>query len=134
MASGFARRLAFVLSLAAALCGAAGAQLLPSTPLPPVGGVIDQVGRAGELATGRLDPALGEVRQSAGELAHARVARLDALVRAHREMLEMTEGGPAVRGEVIAVDPDQASLRAAEAAGFSRAKARRLSRGSTSMR
>jgi hypothetical protein len=48
------------------------------------------------------------------------------LVRANRDTLEMTDDGPAVRGEVIAVDPDPASLAAAEAAGFTRLGVERI--------
>jgi subtilisin family serine protease len=113
-------------ALGAALCGAASAQLLPSAPVPPVGGVIDQVGRTGRMAVDQVQPALGEVQQSAGQLANARVARLEALVRANRDTLEMTDAGPAVRGEIIAIDPDQASLAAAEAAGFTRVGEERI--------
>ena len=40
------------------------------------------------------------------------VDRLEALVRANRDRLEMTDDGPAVRGEVIAIDPDPAALAA----------------------
>jgi hypothetical protein len=109
-----------------ALCGAASAQLLPSGPVPPVGGAIDQLGRSGQMAVDRLQPALGEVRQSAGQLAGARVERLEALVRANRDTLEMTDTGPAVRGQVIAVDPDPASLAAAQAAGFARLSEERI--------
>jgi hypothetical protein len=108
------------IAMAAALGGAAGAQLVPPVGMPPVGGAIDQVGRTGQMAVDRLEPTLGDVRQTAGQLADARVARLDALVRANRDALEMTETGPAVRGQVIAVDPEPASLAAAEAAGFTR--------------
>jgi len=64
--------------------------------------------------TGRLDP----LRASVGQLVQARAARLEELVRANRDWLEMTELGPAVRGEVIALDPDPAALSAALAAGF----------------
>jgi hypothetical protein len=109
-----------------ALCGAASAQLLPSGPVPPVGGAIDQLGRTGQMAVDRLQPTLGEVRQSAGQLAGARVERLEALVRANRDTLEMTDTGPAVRGQVIAVDPDPASLAAAQAAGFARLSEERI--------
>ena len=38
----------------------------------------------------------------------------------------MTDLGPAVRGEVIALDPDPASLAAAEAAGFTRIAEERI--------
>ena len=39
-------------------------------------------------------------------------------MRAHRDRLEMTDAGPAVRGEVIAIDPDPATRAALAAAGF----------------
>jgi hypothetical protein len=106
----------------------AGAQRLPGLPggtgpnmpsLPSTG--IDRVGNATgtmrdlvDPVTGRLDP----LRASVGQLAQARVSRLGELVQANRDRLEMTDLGPAVRGEVIAIDPDPASLRAALAAGF----------------
>lgn len=125
MASNPAWRLALAASLAL-LCGTARAQLLPSAPVPPVGGMIDQIGRTGHTAFDRLQPTLGAVGQSARQLADARVARLEALVRANRDTLEMTDGGPAVRGEVIAVDADPASLAAAEAAGFARLGGERI--------
>jgi hypothetical protein len=102
----------------------AGAQLvppLPSGPSLPTGGVTDRLGNAAtgmrdlvDPVTGRLDP----LRATVGQLAEARVSRLEELVRANRDRLEMTELGPAVRGEIIAVDPDPASLAAALAAGF----------------
>jgi len=108
-------------ALAGAMAAAAGAQLLPPLPAPPpvVGGTIGEVGRA----TGQ---ALGEVRATAGDLADQRVERLQALVRANPDSLEMTDLGPAVRGEVIALDPDSASLAAAEAAGFTRIAEERI--------
>jgi hypothetical protein len=106
---------------AAAACGGARAQLLPPVPATPpvVGGAIDRVGRA-------TDQVAGGVRGTADQLAGARVDRLEALVRAHRDVLEMTDLGPAVRGEVIALDPDPASLAAAEAAGFTRIAEERI--------
>jgi minor extracellular protease Epr len=119
MASNQAWRLALGASLAL-LCGAVRAQFLPSAPVPPVGRVIDQIGRTGQMAVDRFQPTLDAVGQSARQLADARLARLEALVRANRDALEMTDSGPAVRGEVIAVDADSASLAAAEAAGFAR--------------
>jgi hypothetical protein len=114
-------RLALGAALAAA-CGTAGAQLLPPTPISPppvVGGVIDRAGRTADQVT-------GAVRATADGLAGARTDRLEALVRANREALEMTDLGPAVRGEVIALDPDPASLAAAEAAGFVRVAEERI--------
>lgn len=113
----------------------AGAQLpgLPSPPsLPSTGGVTGVTDRMGNVAagtrdlidpvTGRLDP----LRATVGQLAEARVARLEELVRANRDRLEMTELGPAVRGQVIAVDPDPAALAAALGAGFTRMAEERI--------
>jgi hypothetical protein len=108
--------------IALALCGAAAAQLVPPVsapslpPTPNLGGTLGTVGQTGTNALGRANDLMG----SAGGLADARVARLDALVRANRDTLEMTDLGPAVRGEVIAVDPDPAAITAALQAGFTR--------------
>ena len=111
-------RWTMVAAAAAALLagGASRAQLLPSTP--DVGGVLGDVGR---VATDALGRTVEDVRTSARQLASARVDRLRDLVRAYPERLEMTDDGPAVRGEVIAIDPDPATLAAVEAAGFVRA-------------
>ncbi|HYN46973.1 MAG TPA: S8 family serine peptidase [Allosphingosinicella sp.] len=107
-------------ALAAAACSVAGAQLVP--PVPNVGGVIGGAGRtAGDALsnpTGSVDALRGNINM--GALAEARVARLESLVRANRDRLEMTGLGPAVRGQVIAIDPDPAALSAAEQAGFVR--------------
>ncbi|MFN3945031.1 MAG: S8 family serine peptidase [Allosphingosinicella sp.] len=106
---------ALAAALAVLAAGGAGAQLLPRLPqVPDVGGIAAEVGRAGDRALGLADG----VRMSARELLQARDLRLRELVRANPERLEMTELGPAVRGEIVAVDPDPAGLAAAAAAGF----------------
>ena len=120
MRTWFAKRLIVGAIALALLGGEAGAQLMPLLQLPPIGGVIDQVGRTGRGAIEGLDPAFEQIGASAGALAQARIARLQDVVRAGRGLLEMTDSGPAVRGEVIALDPDRAVLTAAEAAGFAR--------------
>lgn len=56
--------------------------------------------------------------RSARSMARAAEQRAQALVRAYPEHLEYTRAGVAVRGQVIAVDPDAASLDAIRAAGF----------------
>src|SRR5688500_18546290 len=93
----------------------AGAQLLPRPPqlpgLPPVGGV------AGDLLR-PLDELGQDVRQVARRLARQRLEALDELVRAHPGELEMTRDGPAVRGEIVVIDPQPAALAAVAAAGF----------------
>jgi hypothetical protein len=101
----------------------AGAQLLP--PVPDVGGTVQGAGRT---AAGTLDQTRGQVDalRAGADLARAREVRLEALVRANRDRLEMTDLGPAVRGQVIAIDPDPAALAAAGQAGFTRQSEERI--------
>jgi hypothetical protein len=107
-----------VAAAAAVMCaGAGGAQLLP--PLPPaVGDVVRGVGRTGIDAIERTTDEVGRLGASARELAERRLDRLQALVRAAPDILEMTNLGPAVRGEIIAVDADEGTIAAAREAGF----------------
>ncbi|HEY1145604.1 MAG TPA: S8 family serine peptidase [Allosphingosinicella sp.] len=95
--------------------GAGGAQLLPRTP---VGDVLGSVGRVGVDALDSASRAIDTLGAHVRTLADARIGRLRDLVRAHPGALEMTDLGPAVGGEIIALDPDPASLAAARAAGF----------------
>lgn len=112
------RRLRTIVLGALALAGAsaAGAQLLP------VGQVLDQVGRVGDRVLGdvgrAVDTTVKKARSDVRQLARERLARLRGLVRANSDLLEMTDLGPAVRGEVVAVDPSEAALKAARDAGF----------------
>jgi minor extracellular protease Epr len=100
------------------------AQLVPGPPaLPPVGGVLDDVTRTTRGVVDDAGRTTSGVQDMARGLAAARVDRLEALVRRNPDRLEMTAAGPAVRGEVIAVDPDPATLAALEAAGFVRRSA-----------
>lgn len=102
----------------AGLLGAAGiahAQLLPASP---VGGVLNDIGRFGTDTLGRLGRAVEQVPRQAERLAQARLSRLAELVRASGGLLEMAPLGPAVRGEIVAVDPSPAALERALAAGF----------------
>ena len=103
---------------------AAGAQLLPGggvgQVLPGgVGQVVDRLGRTGIDALDSATRAADRIGETARRLADIRVGRMRDLVRAHPDVLEMTDVGPAVRGEIIAVDPDPAALAAAREAGFS---------------
>lgn len=106
-----------VLAVSAALISAtAGAQLLPgSVPLPTVGETVDRVGRS---LNRTLDQAGERLERRAGELADLRVSRLRDLVRAHPDQLEMTDDGPAIRGQIIAIDPSPAAMEAVTEAGF----------------
>jgi minor extracellular protease Epr len=96
--------------------GAAGAQLLP--PIVNPAPVLDDVGRttaeALDGATGIAGRAIAEART----LARARTERLQDLVDAHSDLLEMTPAGPAVRGQIIALDPSDETLAAVQAAGY----------------
>lgn len=96
--------------------GASHAQLLP--PVPNVGGVLGGVGDVAAGALDRTTATVDNVRAAARRLAETRTDRLNALVRQFPERLEMTDLGPAVRGEVVALDPDPATLAAVERAGF----------------
>lgn len=102
--------------LAAALAlgggGIAAAQLLP--PVVNPGRVLDEVGRTVAPVTARA----AELGRNARALAGARTDRLRALVDANRDFLELTDLGPAVRGEVVAIDPSPEALGRARAEGF----------------
>lgn len=104
----------------ATLGGAAPAQLVPPVYVPPVGDVMGGMGQVGREVLDSTTGAVNDVRASARGLAGARLRRFEDLVRRNAHVLEMTELGPAVRAEVIAVDPDPAAIAAVEAAGFVR--------------
>lgn len=102
---------------AALLAAAADAQLLPPTGAitGPLGGLTHSLDDAGQ--------AVAQIAQDGGltlsGLAQDRLSRLADLVRRHPDDLEQDmRGDVAVRGELIAVDPDPATLKAATAAGF----------------
>ena len=102
---------------------------MPGPSLPGMPGVTDRIGDVRSTTRATIDPVTGRLdplRASAGQLAEARTSRLEELVRTNRDRLEMTDVGPAVRGQVIAIDPDPASLSAALAAGFTRLAEERI--------
>lgn len=86
--------------------------------LPPLGGINSGLERTRQDALRDATDALEDTRATVRVLAGERLERLRDLVRVNREQLEMTELGPAVRGQVVAVDPDPATLAAAQAEGF----------------
>jgi hypothetical protein len=66
-----------------------------------------------------LTPVTGYLYLSIGQMADVRRLRHEALIRANRKTLDGDEYGQPVRkGELIATDPDAASLAAAQRAGF----------------
>ena len=99
------------------LCTVAAAQLLPKLPGP----VGDVVGDAERLGSGLGDRAL-RTAAGAAQLADERLTRLQNVVRAAPELLEMTAAGPAVRGEIVTADPSPEALAAALSAGFETAR------------
>lgn len=108
-------RIAACGAFALAAASAAGAQLLPGVPIGGLGRVTEQ---ALGTVTDTVRRTSEGVRAAAASLARDRLDRLQRLVRASGGILEMTDLGPAVRGEVVAVDPSPEALRAAEQAGF----------------
>ena len=126
LALGAARGRGRVSAVAGAqLPGVPGGGSVPS--VPSVGGTLGNAGRD-RPGRARPRPRASSIRSApaSAELAQARVSRLEELVRANRDRLEMTDLGPAVRGQVIAIDPDPAALAAAERAGFTRIAEERI--------
>jgi hypothetical protein len=91
--------------------------------VPPLGGAVgDVLGPLDRQLDRALDPlqdTLGQVAGRATRLADARAARLGALVRRNRDTIELdAAGAPARRGELLLLDPEEADIAAAGAAGF----------------
>mgnify|MGYP001599972827 CR=1 FL=1 len=115
--------LALLTACAVLIAVPVAAQLLPGVALPqvPVAGPVTQ----GLEQT--LDRPLETIRESAEQLVQARTDRIDELLRRQREFVEPDANGePAVRGELLLVDPDAATLTAARGAGFAEAGTDRL--------
>ena len=101
---------ALSVSILTAWAGSPRAQIaLPARPLalPSVGSLLQPV-----------EQTAADAAKGARDLASARLERLDALVRSSGHALEMTRDGPAVRDEIIAVDPDPQATAAAGALGL----------------
>lgn len=94
------------------LAAPASAQLsVPGVPLPtrPVGRVLDGL-------TGAVEPVLADAGR---QLSSIRKTRLENLVRANPQALELTrEGYPVRRGEILVFDPTPLALDGLKAAGF----------------
>ena len=133
--SSFARPLILAAAAAALAGGSAGAQLLPSLPLPPVdlpsntsvaGPLVQQIlgsseGRQAISPTLDTVGGLPRIVAEAGDdaLLEVRRLRLRQLIRDFpRELESDWNGQPVRRGVLIATNPDPVSLRLAAQAGF----------------
>jgi hypothetical protein len=134
--SRLARIAAAATAASALIGGSAAAQLLPSLQLPPVTVPVRDVPIAGPVlqqvlgtreAQQAISPTLDTVRglpqplveAGADTLLELRRLRHRTLIREHPRELEADSAGqPVRRGQLVAVNPDPASLRAAASAGF----------------
>jgi subtilisin family serine protease len=105
-----------VAALLVCLTGTAGAQIglppvrVPALPPVIVPGVLTGLPGAADAATAQLDTA---------QLRELRHARIRELLRRHRDVLEAdSHGDPIVRGQLLLLSPDAASLAAVAGAGF----------------
>lgn len=93
--------------------------MLQAQLIAPVGDTLRAVTRLPGETLGEVTPPLGNMLDSVNALARERLSRLRLLAEGNRASIELdARGDPAVRGEVIAVDPGEATLRSALAAGF----------------
>jgi hypothetical protein len=116
-----------ILSATMLAFGLASAAMLHAQLLAPVGDAVGSVARMpGELLGDVARPVQGVLR-SAADLAGDRLARLRHLADSNRKAIELDEHGePAIRGEVIAVEPSEAMLRIALSSGFTVARDERI--------
>lgn len=112
------RKLAITALLLAALAAPASAQLGGALPADPLG-TVGRVGDAVRDVTGAaLDP-VADVARDAGTLASERLRRLSAFVSGNRARVEWDDAHqPAVRGEMLLLDPDAAALKTVQGMGF----------------
>ncbi len=93
----------------------AGAQILPPPLLPPVGGIVRDLGSAVTQS-----PLVRRAERAARTLARDRLYRLELTARRHPDLIEIDRDGNPVRArEILVEDPDEALLTQADAAGFS---------------
>ena len=109
------RTLTFLIIGGLSLGAPASAQLLPRASQLP--GLPSVGSSAGDLLR-PVDDLGRDVGRTGRRLVRERLQALDELVRAHPDELEMTRDGPAVRSEIVAMDPDPAVLEGLAAAGF----------------
>lgn len=108
-----------VLSVATLAAGLLGGAMLHAQLLTPVGDTIQHVTRLPGEVLGEITPPLRDTLRSANALAAERLSRLRLFAAQNREAIELdANGDPAVRGEIVAVDPGEGVVQAAAKAGF----------------
>jgi subtilisin family serine protease len=113
----------FLALLTVLLAVPAAAQLVPGVSLPQV----PIVGPVTQGVEQTLDRPIQILRETPGSLVRARADRIADLLHSRREFVEPdADGEPAVRGELLLVDPDTATLAAARDAGFAAAGSERF--------
>ncbi|MBO9671282.1 MAG: S8 family serine peptidase [Sphingobium sp.] len=104
--------------VAATLASPAIAQLLPQVG-QAVGSVTEQVNGTVNGVLDRTGLDLDAATRPVRDLARDRIERLNEFIRANRQSIEPDDQGqPARRGVVLLVDPDTASLAAAQRLGY----------------
>jgi hypothetical protein len=108
--AGIAKAGMLIAAMLTALASAAGAQLVPA--LPPVGVALPSIRPLTDAVTQLPD-------RAARALEVARLDRVGDLLRANPDRIALDPGGfPARAHEVVASDPDDALVAAAEARGY----------------
>jgi minor extracellular protease Epr len=107
-----------LLILSLALLAGASTGRAQLVQVPSIGPTVGELNNIGSSVLDNVERPLGRLPLDAGSLASERLGRLRSLVRAHRDLLELTQAGPAVRGELVAVDPAPSAVQSAIAAGF----------------
>ena len=97
-----------------------GAQIGLPSGLPSGLPVLPNVGSVTSPVLGQVPDLLGRtIAEASNALRATRLERIDTLLRDNRRTLERDrEGAPARRGVLLLIDPDPATLAAAEALGF----------------
>lgn len=117
----------FILSAATLAAGLLGGAMLHAQLIPPVGDTIQSVTRLPGEVLGEIAPPLRDTLRSANMLATERLSRLRLFAARNREAVELdADGNPAVRGEIVAVDPEESVMQAAAEAGFTVARDERI--------
>lgn len=115
-------RTSLALGIAILSASAAAAQLLPQLSPPlgtTIGRTLDDVTQTASEAGRTLGSGLDEIDSALERLRRTRLDNLSALVRQHPDDLALDlRGDPAVRDELLFLDPDAEALDAARKAGF----------------